>query len=102
MLWCELHNAVGVKGGVTNFEPTEYQQDIQWLQQVTQDELVQILRSDGRRQAAARTARNRKDSGIGGGSQQHSRQKEGIDEGQDEGRHERLFGQGGTSMLWQS
>lgn len=36
MLWCELHNAGGVKGGITNFDPTEYEADIPWLQQVTQ------------------------------------------------------------------
>lgn len=22
MLWCELHNAAGVKGGITNFDPS--------------------------------------------------------------------------------
>jgi hypothetical protein len=67
MLWCELHNAVGVKGGITNFDPVEYENDVHWLQQVTQDELVQILRSDGRRQAAQRLQRQRRES-IGGGS----------------------------------
>jgi hypothetical protein len=67
MLWCELHYTVGVKGGVTNFDPSNYEQDIQWLQQVTQDELVQILRSDGRRQAAQRVVRQKKDppQGVG-------------------------------------
>jgi len=67
MLWCELHNAIGGKGGITNFDPTEYETHIQWLQQVTQDELVQILRSDGRQQAAARTMRQKRDS-VGTGS----------------------------------
>lgn len=67
MLWCELHNAVGVKGGITNFDPAEYESDIHWLQQVTQDELVQILRSDGRRQAAQRLQRQRRES-LGGSS----------------------------------
>ena len=67
MLWCELHYAAGVKGGVTNFDPSNYEADIQWLQQVTQDELVQILRSDGRRQAAHRIVRQRKEptQGVG-------------------------------------
>lgn len=72
MLWCELHNAVGVKGGITNFDPAEYEADIPWLQQVSQDDLVQILRSDGRRQAAARTVRMRKGSGSEQQQQQHS------------------------------
>jgi hypothetical protein len=36
MLWCELHNAAGVKGGITNFDPSEYTEDIAWLQQVSQ------------------------------------------------------------------
>ncbi len=67
MLWCELHYAVGVKGGVTNFDPANYEADIQWLQQVTQDELVQILRSDGRRQAAQRVVRQKKEPAVGVG-----------------------------------
>lgn len=33
---CELHNAGGVKGGITNFDPAEYEQDIPLLQQITQ------------------------------------------------------------------
>ena len=36
MLWGELHNAGGVKGGITNFDPAQYEADIPWLQQVTQ------------------------------------------------------------------
>lgn len=37
MLWCELHNTTGVKGGgITNFDPTEYEKDLAWLQSVTQ------------------------------------------------------------------
>lgn len=60
MLWCELHNSVSVKGGITNFDPSEYENDIHWIQQVTQDELVHILRSDGRRQAAHRTHNRQK------------------------------------------
>lgn len=63
MLWCELHNAGGLKGGITNFDPTEYEADVPWLQQVTQDELVQILRSDGRRQAAQRMTRQKREGG---------------------------------------
>ncbi|GAB4823517.1 hypothetical protein N2152v2_010563 [Parachlorella kessleri] len=61
MIWCELHHAAGVKGGITNFDPSEYTEDIPWLQQITQDELVQLLRSDGRRQAAQRMLRQKRD-----------------------------------------
>lgn len=61
MLWCELHNAAGVKGGITNFDPSEYEADMAFLQQCTQDELVQTLRSDGRRQAAQRMLKQKKE-----------------------------------------
>ena len=36
MLWCELHNTSGVKGGITNFDPTEYEKDLHHLSLVTQ------------------------------------------------------------------
>lgn len=36
MLWCELHHSSGVKGGITNFDPAEYEADLPWLQSVTQ------------------------------------------------------------------
>ena len=36
MLWCELHHSTGVKGGITNFDPAEYEADIPWLQSITQ------------------------------------------------------------------
>ena len=36
MLWCELHHSSGVNGGVTNFDPAEYEGDLPWLQSVTQ------------------------------------------------------------------
>lgn len=61
MLWCELHNVTGVKGGITNFELSEYEGDVAWLQKITQDQLVQVLRSDGRRQAAARNLKQKRD-----------------------------------------
>lgn len=77
MLWCELHNAAGVKGGITNFDPAEYTKDVQWLQQVTQDELVQILRSDGRRQAQQRTQKQRRDPSLGPGGTLRSEQASG-------------------------
>lgn len=73
MLWCELHNASGVKGGITNFDPTEYEADIPLLQQISQDELVAILRSDGRRQAQQRvykpsTKKEHRHTPSGGGA----------------------------------
>ncbi len=36
MLWCELHNAAGVKSGITNFDPLEYEKEFPWLQSITQ------------------------------------------------------------------
>lgn len=36
MLWCELHNSSGIKGGITNFDPAEYEKDLSWLQMVNQ------------------------------------------------------------------
>ncbi|KAK9819820.1 hypothetical protein WJX72_002762 [[Myrmecia] bisecta] len=64
MLWCELHNSSGVKGGITNFDPAEYEKELAWLHSVTQDELVQALRSDGRRQAAQRMLRQKRDGQL--------------------------------------
>ncbi|CAL8460674.1 g204 [Coccomyxa elongata] len=53
MLWCELHNTSGLKGGgITNFDPTEYEKDLLWLNSISQEELVQASRSEGRRQTA--------------------------------------------------
>ena len=36
MLWCELHQASGIKGGITNFDPTEYERELGYLQNVSQ------------------------------------------------------------------
>ncbi|WIA42829.1 hypothetical protein OEZ86_008757 [Tetradesmus obliquus] len=55
MLWCEIHAAGGIKG-VTNFDLTEYERDVGWLTGITQDELIESLRTEGRRQAMARGA----------------------------------------------
>jgi hypothetical protein len=41
-----------VKGGITNFDLSEYDDVIPMLQQMEQDELVLKLRRDGRAQAA--------------------------------------------------
>lgn len=122
MIWCEIHHATGVKGGITNFDQGEYQADIPLLQEVTQvwlcdglagawcggcrsgdvrpcfcapvslrasrlpqpahasrpqDELVQILRSDGRRQAAQRMLKQKRDSQGSYGS--HGAQRGAMD-----------------------
>ncbi|GIM02818.1 hypothetical protein Vretimale_7661 [Volvox reticuliferus] len=61
MLWCELHNAAGVKSGITNFDPTEYEKEFSWLQAISQDELIETLRSEGRRQAAHRAMRQKRE-----------------------------------------
>ncbi|GIL54334.1 hypothetical protein Vafri_9907 [Volvox africanus] len=61
MLWCELHNAAGVKSGITNFDPTEYEKEFAWLQAISQDELIETLRSEGRRQAAHRAMRQKRE-----------------------------------------
>lgn len=66
MLWCEMHQASGVKGGITNFDPAEYEQFIPMLQHMSQDDLVQCLRSEGRRQAAQRMLRQKRDFQGGG------------------------------------
>ena len=56
MIWCHLHKELG-KVGVTNFEMTEYEADYDWLVSVTQEQLIERLRSEGRRQAATRQLR---------------------------------------------
>ncbi|KAL4858531.1 Secretory carrier-associated membrane protein 1 [Chlorella vulgaris] len=38
MMWCELHNATGVKG-ITNFDSSEYESEMAALQRCTQDDL---------------------------------------------------------------
>ena len=60
MVWVELHSAEAkktqeLKGGTTNFDINEYKSEIGGLLQLTQDELVQMLRREGRSQAAANT-----------------------------------------------
>lgn len=68
MLWCELHNAAGVKSGITNFDPLEYEKEFPWLQSVTQDELIESLRSEGRRQAAHRMLRQKREGATDAGT----------------------------------
>lgn len=60
MVWCELHQKNGGKPCVTNFDPEEYKGDVLWLQGITQDELLQELRREGREEAASRGDKVRK------------------------------------------
>jgi hypothetical protein len=59
MLWCDLHNAdmrtLGLlrSAPLTNFPAEEYDEDLEALREMTQDELVLELRKVGRLQAAA-------------------------------------------------
>ena len=47
MLWCELHTTSGIKGGgITNFDPTEYEKNLAWLQTVSQASSPQISPND--------------------------------------------------------
>ncbi|KAF5840487.1 hypothetical protein DUNSADRAFT_16578 [Dunaliella salina] len=36
MLWCELHNTAGVKGGITNYDASKYEEIIPWLRTIAQ------------------------------------------------------------------
>lgn len=61
MLWCELHQSTGMRGGgITNFDPSEYERELDYLQNVSQEELVQKLRTEGRKQAAQRMMRQKR------------------------------------------
>lgn len=43
MLWCELHHTSGMKGGITNFDPSEYEKDLAWLHTVSQVRFVCLI-----------------------------------------------------------
>nr|AMR55357.1 wrinkled 1 [Dunaliella parva] len=66
MIWCELHNTAGVKGGITNYDGSKYKEELPWLHSITQDELINSLRGEGRRQAAQRMMRQKRDPGSSG------------------------------------
>lgn len=54
MVWGQLHQARMGKGMVvTNFDPTDYDKYLAMLQNMSQDQLLEHLRSEGRSQAAA-------------------------------------------------
>ncbi|GBF96070.1 AP2-like ethylene-responsive transcription factor [Raphidocelis subcapitata] len=54
MLWLEMHGGGGSKGGVTNFDVSRYAGDLAWLASISQDALIEALRTEGRRQASNR------------------------------------------------
>lgn len=61
ILWVDMHSATaGSKPGITNFDKAEYACDLPYLQSVSQDELVSALRGQGRRQAAKRMMRHKR------------------------------------------
>ena len=49
MLWCELHQNLGMKGGITNFDASEYERDLEHLQNISQVRLRQPALSAGGR-----------------------------------------------------
>ena len=62
-IWCELHDPKTLKNSTTNFNVSEYQQDIRILEKISQDDLISSLRSYGREQAAVRLLK-RKERGA--------------------------------------
>lgn len=64
MIWCELHNHSTLKAGITNFDMSEYEKEIGLLNTLSQDELTQALRSDGRKQAAQRLLKQKREGHI--------------------------------------
>ena len=75
IIWCELHQSSSMKGGITNFDIAMYEADIPSLQTTGQDELVMMLRRDGRTQAAVagKQAGASGSGGRGNPSEQSSR-----------------------------
>lgn len=63
MLWCEIHQASGLKSGITNFDGSAYEDEMAYLKQCTQDELIENLRSEGRKQAQWRSLAAKKGGG---------------------------------------
>lgn len=64
MLWCEIHqSSSSLKSGITNFESSAYEEEMPWLRQCTQDELIESLRTEGRKQAQWRSLAAKKREG---------------------------------------
>lgn len=57
MIWCHLHNELSYKAGITNYDMNEYEADYPWLTSITQEDLIESMRSSGRRQAHSRQMR---------------------------------------------
>jgi len=36
MIWCDLHKATGAKGGITNYDHSEYEGEMEYLRNVSQ------------------------------------------------------------------
>ncbi|KAG2449155.1 hypothetical protein HYH02_005902 [Chlamydomonas schloesseri] len=97
MLWCELHNAAGVKSGITNFDPQEYEKEFAWLQSITQDELIETLRSEGRRQAAHRMMRQKREGQADPNTDDYDDSEGGGEGGGGGGRGGGRGGRGGSA-----
>ena len=69
IIWCELRQSSS-KGGITNFDIATYEADIPRLEAMNQDDLVMMLRRDGRAQAAVagKQAGASSTGGRGGGN----------------------------------
>lgn len=65
MVWCHLHRQLSCKHGITNYDMSEYEADYEWLMRVTQEDLIEDLRSTGRRQAATRQLRSKQQATFG-------------------------------------
>lgn len=62
MIWCHLHKELSAKHGITNYDMKEYEAEYDWLMTISQEDLIESLRCDGRKQAATRQLRNKQHS----------------------------------------
>jgi hypothetical protein len=65
MIWCHLHKELSAKHGITNYDMKEYEAEYDWLMSISQEDLIESLRCDGRKQAATRQLRNKQSSSMG-------------------------------------
>jgi hypothetical protein len=65
MIWCHLHKELSAKHGITNYDMKEYEAEYDWLMSISQEDLIESLRCDGRKQAATRQLRNKQHSSMG-------------------------------------
>lgn len=63
-VWCRIHDpenlGSGLKAGTINFDMSEYEQSVELLNKMSQDDLIRSLRSYGREQAAKRLLKSKK------------------------------------------